>query len=389
MQRIVLGAILLPTLGAAALLPALAIHPKDPMTRTANTQADPAGQATPTSVPLRVFNDRGELVGPIALPRVERTDAEWKAALSDEQYRILRHAGTEAPFCGTLLDNKKTGVYACAGCRLPLFSSDHKFNSGTGWPSFYQPVAKENVAERVDRSHGMVRTEVVCARCDGHLGHVFDDGPAPTGQRHCLNSESLVFVDSDRVADLAEVAEAVFAGGCFWCVEAVFEELRGVHEVVSGYAGGQGGDRPTYESVSTGATGHAEVVKIIYDPKVIGYEDLLRIHFATHDPTTLNRQGADVGTQYRSALFYRDDREKALAEAFIEELGSQGVYKSPVVTTVEPLTAFHEAEAYHQNYVCNNPGNPYVRSVALPKVDKVREAFSDRLKQAATPSAGD
>jgi len=165
-------------------------------------------------------------------------------------------------------------------------------------------------------------------------------------------------------------ATAVFAGGCFWCVEAVFEELEGVEEVISGYAGGSK-DTADYKAVSTGKTGHAEAVKIIYDPSKITYEDLLRVHFATHDPTTKNRQGADVGPQYRSAIFYANDREKALAGAFIDD---------PIVTTLEPLEGFYEAEQYHQNFVCNNPNQGYVRAVALPKVEKVRKQFKDKLK---------
>ena len=158
---------------------------------------------------LHVFDDQGRLVGPVDLPRVEKSDAEWRAQLSAEQYTIARGKGTERPFCGTLLDNKKEGVYACICCRLPLFSSSAKFNSRSGWPSFFQPVAETNVAIEVDRSHGMQRTEILCARCDGHLGHVFSDGPAPTGQRHCVNSESLVFVEAERLADLAEPGSEV------------------------------------------------------------------------------------------------------------------------------------------------------------------------------------
>ncbi len=158
---------------------------------------------------LHVFDDQGRLIGPVDLPRVEKSDAEWRAQLSAEQYTIARGKGTERPFCGTLLDNKKEGVYACVCCRLPLFSSSAKFNSHSGWPSFFQPVAQTNVVTEVDRSHGMQRTEILCARCDGHLGHVFSDGPAPTGQRHCVNSESLVFVEAERLAELAEAGSEV------------------------------------------------------------------------------------------------------------------------------------------------------------------------------------
>jgi methionine-R-sulfoxide reductase len=159
-----------------------------------------------TAVRVKVFNGRGELVGPVEVPRVVKTDAEWRSQLTPEQYQIARGKGTEHPFCGTLLDNKRQGVYTCVCCGLPLFASTGKFNSGTGWPSFFQPVAAENVATNADRSHGMVRVEILCARCDAHLGHVFDDGPAPSGLRYCVNSESLSFTDEKDWSQLAEPA---------------------------------------------------------------------------------------------------------------------------------------------------------------------------------------
>jgi peptide-methionine (S)-S-oxide reductase len=175
-------------------------------------------------------------------------------------------------------------------------------------------------------------------------------------------------------------ATAVFAGGCFWCVEAVFEELEGVIDAVSGYAGGAK-ETANYEAVCTGTTGHAEAVQIIYDPSRISYRKLLEVHFATHDPTTRDRQGNDVGPQYRSAIFYANEEEKRIAQEYIAELTKSGVYGRPIVTTLEPLTAFYEAEAYHQGYVCVNPRQGYVRAVALPKVDKVRAKFADSLKK--------
>ena len=159
-----------------------------------------------TTVRVKVFDQLGNLIGPIELPRVEKSDAEWQAQLTPEQFQIARGKGTERPFCGTLLDNKKQGVYSCLCCGLPLFSSDSKFNSGTGWPSFFQPIAKENVVEESDISYGMRRTEILCARCDCHLGHVFPDGPRPTGLRYCVNSESLTFTGSEAVASLADPA---------------------------------------------------------------------------------------------------------------------------------------------------------------------------------------
>jgi methionine-R-sulfoxide reductase len=157
-------------------------------------------------VNVKVFNRRGELIGPVAVEPVVRDDAEWRAMLTPEQYRIARSKGTERPFCGTLLDNKRQGVYSCVGCGLPLYASNAKFQSGTGWPSFFKPVADENIATHTDRSYGMIRTEILCARCDTHLGHVFDDGPAPTGMRHCVNSESLTFTDESDLASLADPA---------------------------------------------------------------------------------------------------------------------------------------------------------------------------------------
>ena len=155
---------------------------------------------------VKVFNKQGELVGPVESPRVTKTDAEWKAKLTSEQFKIARNKGTEAPFCGTLLDNKKEGIYSCICCALPLFSSGSKFNSGTGWPSFFAPVAEENVINHEDHAYGMVRVEILCARCDCHLGHVFPDGPKPTGQRFCVNSDSLTFTEQGEVAKLADPA---------------------------------------------------------------------------------------------------------------------------------------------------------------------------------------
>jgi methionine-R-sulfoxide reductase len=158
------------------------------------------------TIPLRVFNRLGQLVGPLPLPRVVKTDAEWRAQLTAQQFAVARGKGTERPYCGTLLDNKREGVYSCICCGLPLFTSDSKFNSGTGWPSFFQPVARENVLTAEDDRHGMRRSEILCARCDAHLGHVFPDGPRPTGLRYCVNSESLAFTDRPDVGRLADPA---------------------------------------------------------------------------------------------------------------------------------------------------------------------------------------
>lgn len=173
---------------------------------------------------------------------------------------------------------------------------------------------------------------------------------------------------------------ATLAGGCFWCLEAVFDDLKGVQSVVSGYAGGSA-PNPTYKQVCTGTTGHAEVVQIKYDSDVIGYDDLLNVFFAIHDPTTLNRQGADVGTQYRSAVFYHDAEQKAAAQAKIAELNKTGPWDNPIVTEVAPLGEFYTAEDYHQEYFANNPNQPYCQAVVAPKVAKFRKQFIDRLKK--------
>jgi len=176
------------------------------------------------------------------------------------------------------------------------------------------------------------------------------------------------------------LAKATFAGGCFWCTEAVFEQIEGVKGVVSGYVGGEV-PNPTYKDVCTGLTGHAEAVEIEYDPAVVSYPKLLEIFFATHDPTTKNRQGADVGTQYRSGVFYHDDEQKRIAEEVIKRLNEAGAYPQPIVTEVTKATTFYPAEDYHQDYFANNPGQGYCRAVVAPKVDKVQKVFRDLLKR--------
>lgn len=172
---------------------------------------------------------------------------------------------------------------------------------------------------------------------------------------------------------------AVFAGGCFWCTEAVFGELRGVRSVVSGYSGGTT-DNPTYEQVCSGSTGHAEAIKIDFDPGQISFRDLMTVFFATHDPTTLNRQGNDAGTQYRSAILYANEEQKQQAEAFIKELEVAKTYKNPIVTTLEPLREFYPAEDYHQKFFANNPYQPYCQYTIPPKLNKLHKQFSQLLK---------
>ena len=349
-----------------------------------------------SSVTVRVIGPDGKLTDPTEVPIVAFSDAEWRKRLTPDQYRIARGKNTEPAFCGGLLNNKTSGMYVCVCCNLPLFDSHAKFDSKTGWPSFFQPAAKENIREEVDKSHGMTRTEILCRRCGAHLGHVFDDGPRPTGRRYCLNSESMRFVPADQLKTIAEPtsntsrpsnaaqkkptrAEAVFAGGCFWCVEAVFQQLDGVLEVTSGYAGGTA-DTANYEAVSTGRTGHAEAVKIIYDPRKLSYDTLLKVHFATHDPTTLNRQGNDVGTQYRSGIYYEDPAHAEVANALIREISQDKLFGASITTEVQPLHNYWPAEDYHQDYYAKNPLQGYCAYVVGPKVVKFRKTFARFLK---------
>ncbi|NTV93674.1 MAG: bifunctional methionine sulfoxide reductase B/A protein [Chlorobiaceae bacterium] len=272
-------------------------------------------------------------------------------SLTPEEERVIVHKGTERPFSGAYYQNREQGTYHCKRCDAPLFSSKDKFDSGTGWPSFDDAIA--GAVTEVPDSDGR-RKEIVCTKCGAHLGHVFfNEGMTAKSVRHCVNSISLFFHPDAVAAPVTE--KAIFAGGCFWGVEYHFSKTKGVLSVTSGYTGGSI-ENPSYKQVCSGRTGHAEAVEIVFDPGVVSYETLAKLFFEIHDPTQLNRQGPDMGTQYRSAVFYADEEQKKTAEKLIGQLKAKGYN---VVTTVEQAGTFWNAEDYHQDYYQKTGHQPY------------------------------
>ncbi len=321
---------------------------------------------------------------------------QLRKSLTGVQFQVTQNAATEPPFDNAFWDNHQAGLYVDVVTGEPLFSSTDKFDSGTGWPSFTRPVEKGRVVEEDDRTHGMIRTEVRSVAGASHLGHVFDDGPAPTGLRYCINSASLRFIPVDKLeaegygaylplfgkaahasATPSAAPEpnsctrpvaggkpgctptletAILAGGCFWGMEEIIRQVPGVIETQVGYTGGKTA-HPTYEDVHTGATGHAEAIRVVFDPAKLSYDDLLeKWFFRMHDPTTPNRQGNDRGSQYRSAIFVTSPEQRKVAEQAKARAQASGRWKSPIVTEIVEAGAFTPAEDYHQKYLEKNPG---------------------------------
>ncbi len=299
---------------------------------------------------------------------------ELKKKLSPEQFRVTQECGTEPPFQNEYWDNHADGIYVDVVSGEPLFSSKDKFDSGSGWPSFTKPL-EPNVTEKKDVSHGMTRVEVRSKNADSHLGHVFPDGPrAQGGLRYCINSASLRFIPAAKleaegygqyaaqfglqakapVADGKEVA--ILAGGCFWGMEDIIRKIPGVLETEAGYTGGWL-KNPKYDDTHDSKSGHAEAVRVVFDPSKLSYADLLeKWFFRMHDPTTLNRQGNDVGTQYRSAIFFTSDEQKKVAEEVKARVDKAGKWNKPIVTEIAAASTWYPAEDYHQDYLVKNPG---------------------------------
>lgn len=282
---------------------------------------------------------------PMPTPKPE---PHWRE-LTPQEHRVIVEKGTERPFTGEYDKLFADGVYQCRRCGAMLYRSEDKFNSGCGWPAFDAELP--GAVKRVPDVDGQ-RTEIVCANCDAHLGHVFTgERLTEKNTRHCVNSLSMQFVPAAEV----KYGRAIFAGGCFWGVEYWFQKVPGVLKVTSGYSGGTK-PNPTYQQVCSHTTGHAEAVEVLYDPVRVSYEALAKLFFEIHDPTQVDRQGPDVGDQYRSEIFTTSDEQREIAEKLIAQLRARGL---KIATEVTPAPQFWPAEEYHQDYYAKTGKQPY------------------------------
>lgn len=334
---------------------------------------------------LAGFSGRGQAAtlnskeAPMSAERPSREELRQK--LTPEQFHVICNEGTEPPFRNLYWDNHEPGIYVDIVSGEPLFSSIDKFDSGTGWPSFTKPLEPENIEETKDFKLIVPRIEVRSKVGGSHLGHLFDDGPQPTGLRYCINSAALRFIPVDQLeaegngkylplfgrkpsraaaGDMEKPQTArdvaTLAGGCFWGMEEILRQVPGVISTRVGYTGGALAN-PRYEDLHSGLTGHAEAVEIVFDPTIICFEQVLeKYFFRMHDPTTLNRQGNDVGSQYRSAIFYHSEAQRRIAESVKDRVGRSGKWTRPIVTEIVPAQPFYLAEDDHQKYLERHPG---------------------------------
>ena len=296
------------------------------------------------------------------------TEQELKKNLKPLQFNVTQKEDTEPPFKNEYWDNKRQGLYVDVVSGEPLFSSEDKYDSGTGWPSFTKPITDEFIKTKIDKHLFYNRTEVRSKLADSHLGHVFDDGPKPTGKRYCMNSASMRFIPVEELeasgygnflshfpgskADTNQ--KIVLAGGCFWCMESAFDGLPGVLKVTSGYSGGQK-KNPTYKEVSSGSTGHIEVIEVKYDKEKISLKKILENFWKNIDPLDNEGQFCDRGSQYRPAIFYNSNEEKEAAEKSKIDAEKKLKVKGKINTEILSASEFFPAEDYHQEYHKKNP----------------------------------
>lgn len=292
------------------------------------------------------------------LAKETKTTMKHKKLTEKETY-VIEKKGTEAPFSGKYVNHKDDGTYNCKRCGAALFDSTAKFDSKSGWPSFDDAI--EGAVKTVPDADGF-RTEIVCANCDAHLGHVFfGESFTNKNTRHCVNSISLDF-EPKEVSDTKTQETAIFAGGCFWGVQYHLDQAKGVISTSVGYIGGKT-KQPSYEEVCTDNTGHVEAVKVVFDSNKTSFKELAKLFFEIHDPTQHNRQGPDVGEQYKSAVFYTNDKQKEVTQQLIKQLKQKGF---SVKTEVIAASTFWAAESYHQNYYEKKKQEPYCHA----KVDR-------------------
>lgn len=338
---------------------------------------------------------------------IKPSDAMLKKILTAKQYEVTQHDGTEAPFKNEYNNNKAAGIYVDIVSGEPLFSSIDKYDSKTGWPSFTRPITEDAVKSREDNGFFSKRIEIRSRYADSHLGHVFDDGPAPTHKRYCMNSAALRFIPVDKLKTEGyeeflslfdknfnkestakpTIEKALFAGGCFWCLQPPYDKLKssGVIEVLVGYSGGDSATA-NYEKVSAGGTGHREVIEIKFDSSKISYEKLLDVFWVNIDPFDGNGQFCDKGDQYKSAIYYLNDEQKNLAEKSREKAKKKNKIRKnensnqvpgDFLTEITQAKPFYVGEEYHQNYYIKNPIRYKYYRYSCGRDQRLKEIWSD------------